>query len=435
MQRYAIVLIILLIPLLAFATVIPNLFGSHFGSTQILNNHERSWRLNYNLEEMYQDNLWANSAKNVYYYNSVHPTAIDSIVTYSYEEQTMTWNIQSATIFTYDATYEYVIEGDVYMINLNPPIRMLFMREYIDYNENNYLKDVTIQFLDSFTRTLADVSRLHLTYANNNVSSSITWYAEDLHAPQHLEKTTFAFDFRGRIIQEFMMTSADSSNWVNSEQTDRTYHQNDITTSAIFLNNVAHMWGLDAMTGGSMMFGMVSTEIIQTWLGDAWINSSSATYTYNASNKLIQVLNQEWDGTSAWVNLENNIYTYDANNNMDQYVNQEWTDPNWVNKSRMTYFWNNSTANDDPIVVAPGNLSMVASPNPFQSNLDMKVNAKSNQPVQIEVFNIKGQSVYQTKTMPNTEISINGKEFSSGIYFVKAKQGNQTITHKILKLK
>eukprot|EP00825_Cyclidium_porcatum_P016495 TRINITY_DN19501_c0_g1_i1.p3 TRINITY_DN19501_c0_g1~~TRINITY_DN19501_c0_g1_i1.p3 ORF type:complete len:137 (+),score=29.82 TRINITY_DN19501_c0_g1_i1:94-504(+) len=119
----------------------------------------------------------------------------------------------------------------------------------------------------------------------------------------------------------------------------------------------------------------------------------------------------------------------------DVYKRQVSTQSTWENSYRVTYTWEQTTANDDQTTPVVKGLSLSAYPNPFQSHVDIQVNTKSNQPIQIEVFNIKGQSVYHAKAMPNTQITMDGKSLSSGIYFVKAKQGNETSVRKVLKLK
>ncbi len=113
-----------------------------------------------------------------------------------------------------------------------------------------------------------------------------------------------------------------------------------------------------------------------------------------------------------------------------------WNDgtSSWISSNRETITWQSTTANDDNTIPAIQNLWLSAYPNPFSSNLNVQVNSKLTAPVSVQLFNLKGQLVYADKTEPNHSITIN-KTLSNGIYFLKARQGNDTCARKIIHIK
>ena len=83
-------------------------------------------------------------------------------------------------------------------------------------------------------------------------------------------------------------------------------------------------------------------------------------------------------------------------------------------------------------------------PNPFSVSTQINILCKnSNAPLLVQVFNLKGQlikTLFQGKPEGKNTLSWegndnNGKKVSSGIYFLKAQQGNKVQTRKILLLK
>ena len=60
-----------------------------------------------------------------------------------------------------------------------------------------------------------------------------------------------------------------------------------------------------------------TSELIQMFKGDLWLDSLRGTYTYDANNNMLSSLH-EYLGyrKGQWVNSERETYTYDANNNL-----------------------------------------------------------------------------------------------------------------------
>ena len=70
-------------------------------------------------------------------------------------------------------------------------------------------------------------------------------------------------------------------------------------------------------------------------------------------------------------------------------------------------------------------------PNPVQNQLTFLTHQDLSETVSVEIFTALGQSVFQAK-MPNDK-QLDVSNLSSGIYFVKVSDGNQSATKKIIK--
>jgi subtilisin family serine protease len=70
-------------------------------------------------------------------------------------------------------------------------------------------------------------------------------------------------------------------------------------------------------------------------------------------------------------------------------------------------------------------------PNPVQNNLKFLTHQDLSETAEIEIFNALGQSIFQAK-MPNDK-QLDVSNLSSGMYFIKISDGNQSATQKIIK--
>ena len=229
-------------------------------------------------------------------------------------------------------------------------------------------------------------------------------------------------------------TSPDSSSWVNDEQVTRTYDAADTSTGADFLYNLAHVLPLTMLNGnGGPSYGMVDEEINKIWDGVSWVNENRQTYDYTGNNTLMNIYNFNWEGTD-WVYNENQEYFYDDNNNVAELDENNWNGSDWTSNSRILYDWGTFTANEDNYVT-PQTLNLSVYPNPFAGNINLNVNSKSNAPIHVSVYNLKGELVKTTLSRSNTSTTLNSDTLPTGVYLVKANQGNSNATIKILKIK
>lgn len=125
-----------------------------------------------------------------------------------------------------------------------------------------------------------------------------------------------------------------------------------------------------------------------------------------------------------------NMYAADVTNLMHYVFNQLFNEP---------------IANDDDTMVPSADIIISrAYPNPFNSSVNLEIRqSKSNKPLNVSVYNIKGQKVKTIFSGVSKELTQNltwdgrddnGNQVSSSIYFIQAEQGSKTVSRKIIKL-
>ncbi len=132
----------------------------------------------------------------------------------------------------------------------------------------------------------------------------------------------------------------------------------DSPKSMIALNDSIYDWNWDTTKWGysdktiHIVYNAhqyVSTDIIQFWSSNAWVNGSQDSNTYDANNKLKYDLRQTWSGT-AWTNSHLTTYTYNTNNYMISDLTKSWNGTSWVNEGLYTQYYdshNNMTSSTD----------------------------------------------------------------------------------------
>ncbi len=98
------------------------------------------------------------------------------------------------------------------------------------------------------------------------------------------------------------------------------------------------------------------------------------------------------------------------------------------------------TTSIDQHLLTPQTFNMSIYPNPVktQANLSFTSTQKSNSPVTISIYNLKGQKISSftaSQTRDSSIIDFQSDKYACGIYFVKAEQGNQTQIKKIIVIK
>jgi hypothetical protein len=93
------------------------------------------------------------------------------------------------------------------------------------------------------------------------------------------------------------------------------------------------------------------------------------------------------------------------------------------------------TAGDDPLMSNSSPLQVSYGPNPFHDYVKMSFSDKA--PVSLAIFNQKGQvvkNVIATDTYTWDGLSNNGESCAKGIYYLKAKQGKNSVVRKIIRM-
>ena len=173
--------------------------------------------------------------------------------------------------------------------------------------------------------------------------------------------------------------------------------------------------------GGGLILNLVSKSDVSCIGGnDGFIKviASGGTpgYTYMISKNSRErhyVLNNKF------FNLRAGTYTVfakDANNNIAQIV----------------VVINDGLVNCKNTITSINNLSINPYPNPSNREFNISIQTDSDEDILVEVFDIFGKKVYQSKAEKFKTIRL-GAEFKPGSYFVRVIQGAKTVTKEIIK--
>jgi hypothetical protein len=85
----------------------------------------------------------------------------------------------------------------------------------------------------------------------------------------------------------------------------------------------------------------IYTMLGESWVSNAWLNSSLTTNTYDVSGYLTNSLDQTWDiPSTSWVNTFQTKYTNNPDGTVLQTIYQTWAGGGWLDYSRSTNTYN-----------------------------------------------------------------------------------------------
>jgi hypothetical protein len=105
----------------------------------------------------------------------------------------------------------------------------------------------------------------------------------------------------------------------------------------------------------------------------------------------------------------------------------------WFPSMTQTSIYNPVTNQDAVAGLNPSLLQVF--PNPFVQQFTLLWNGKTNQPVKVVIYNMRGEVVFSTCVSKQSVITLNDLKFPNGVYIIQATQGNQVQTKKIVKEK
>ncbi len=420
MKRQCIFFTLILIPLflIALPHTVPSTSNTRMSTKR---DGVRSWQLMMLYNQAMFGRLW-----NYYYYPPINTIYPDSVISYPFN----TWGPYYSTVFTYDANHEYVQEVICNYVIPGQSIEPKFQMSLI-YNDDHHLTDYTFRTFNTGMMQFLVTEEWHYFYSGQILTSYL--YITYNPNPNYY-KGTYQYDDLGRETDETTQWSSDSTNWHDDTAIHTTYHQSDTTTADMFADDLAH--------------GKTFSLIFHTPISNAKyleIRETSidiydyrlywhSIYSYDTQNRISLNNEEAWNlSEMSWDLHLSRIYYYDDSNNVQQVYNQNFTMPN-VDWSEY-YLWELSTDNEDPSVPTPSTLVITAYPNPFQQNVGLNISSKSNQPIKVDIFNLKGQLVYSATAQSNTNLIWNAEKASSGMYIIRAMQGTQTQTRKIIRVK
>ena len=144
---------------------------------------------------------------------------------------------------------------------------------------------------------------------------------------------TFTYD--GEELSEVVYQNWDGT-WVND--TKEVYNYNGDMTTVLYWDWNGSTWSSDELYTYTRN-GNTLELLMQYMQGGAWQNDEKQIMTLNFDEKITEILEQDWVGTS-WVNDELTNYNYDGSVFPTKTV-KEWNGSAWVDHLRFVYEYDN----------------------------------------------------------------------------------------------
>ena len=393
----------------------------------------RAYRIAQKTVAYYMDNSWSDSERTIYYYNSVRPTQVDSLKTFAYDTETMEWTEQMTAIISYKPGGTYVdnmLMGFSYMGMFFP----MFMTQAY-YDDQDRLIHYNMYAQPFGAKEWMPMNRMHIVYNSTTDYYVCSWDMPDEEGVPAYHRTNFEWDAQGRIITENEQASVDSVTWVNSYRSERIWHPHDTTTGGYFIEYISKYLPLMVTLEDDFAFPGMESQLTSYYWDNAWIPDNRDTYEYNATDKLISKL-YEYMNMGEWENSEFLEYNWDNNGNLWQITTSYWEQGvrTWVYDQRQTNTWDTYTSTSDPAAPAIAPLTLKVYPQPFKGDLKIVPTSKTATPVNLQIFNTRGQMVHSTFSAPNAIYDWHS-DLPSGIYFLKAESDGYQTFKKVISIK
>ncbi len=433
MKRTYLLVLIIFLPLLLSAGLVEQLRHMQLGMpTMELN---RGWRLHERLDEEYQS-AWVPMDKYVYYYQSSVSSKLDSVQVLGWDSDSGSYQISMTWQYEYTpsgqisaSTGYYVIPGMGYINVFNT---------LATYDPAQRLLHYYMNMLDMNTGLMLPFNRMHFIYSGNRLTTMFSWNS-GLDKQGTYDKNTFSYNGQGQTTELVGLTSNDSLNWVNSESQTISYHPNDTSNENTVIQYFSQWLPMALIADPWMIFGMPAQTLINDWIEGAWVPSARETFSWNNQNKMQSRLTEIYT-SGAWQPESEYTLSYDANNNVSQVV-EEYSDTGVLQPEyRYNYNWENYTSVEDALLPSANSLQLRCFPLPFSAEVNILADSKEAGEIALTIYNLKGQLIHQSSVLPGNTYKWNGLDTkggpcASGIYFLKAAQGNKTSSSRIVKLK
>ena len=188
------------------------------------------------------------------------------------------------------------------------------------------------------------------------------------------------------------------------------------------------------------------------------MNAGLETFTYDASNNRLSDLWELWSNVQ-WVNYDRYTYTYDAQGNLTSLWHDHWGFSSWAPEdlywntvdragNNYSYFGYNFMVTRKLWVVGDvseggglpaGFLLSQNYPNPFNLSTTIKFELPRASQVNLSVFDLLGREVSvlvnERSEAGVHEVTFDGSNLASGVYFYRLQAGTYVETRKLLLLK
>ncbi len=281
---------------------------------------------------------------------------------------------------------------------------------------------------------------------NGNVLEAVAMSVDDSGVMENDSRASFTYD--GDQLSEVVYQEWEDGTWEN--ETKEVYTYNGDITTVLYWDWNGNNWSSDELWTYTRT-GNTIELVMQYMQGGAWQNDEKQIITLNFDEKVTEILEQDWVGTS-WVNDELTNYNYEGNVFPTKTV-KEWEGSAWEDHLKFEYTYD---GNDNAVsglclgfggydwVSHDGDIEMVfgngeksneyngfsveveyvdlTSVNenaaakfmvyPIPAENEISIEAESFQ--KAEIYSVTGQ-----KMMESLQNNMNVSQLSSGLYIIK----------------
>ena len=165
---------------------------------------------------------------------------------------------------------------------------------------------------------------------NGNVIEAVAMSAYETGMMENEARASYTYD--GDLLSEVVYQDWDDGNWVNDER--EVYNYNGDVTTVLYWDWNGTNWTSDELYTYTRI-GNTIELLMQYMQGGAWQNDEKQIITLNFDERVTEILDQDWVGTS-WVNDELTTYNYEGSVFPTKTV-KEWDGSAWENHLKFEY--------------------------------------------------------------------------------------------------
>lgn len=387
--------------------------------------------------------IFQEQERSYFYYHADHSAALDSMVTFGYDPNSHAFYPQSRRIYHYSG--DGTLSQMEFFAKHYPDFDLWYETYNYSYNAQQNLSGVIGYYVMSSSS--APCLRLTASYYYTGVSGQLLLSQAVYHKyepPQGIRKLNLYYQNTPngyRLRDSYVYESGDSLNWEPYTAKTFYYMPSDASNGETYIeyhNQIAMLqlnnqyndnwsYAFDDPALLFMSFGeldRVQFYYPQTIGGDVyWQQGATYDYVYDSQGR---VLSTQFGGSSGQ-------FSYEWNQDNTLYRITRILS-NGLAAERYTYKWGACSPNNDENYTYPPQLILSVFPNPFQKNMTISLSgsAASKQLSSYEIYNLKGQKLYQYTGHTGNELrwsytDSNGGKIVPGIYLIKAydTQGRQ----------
>ncbi len=392
---------------------------------------------------------WKEIYKYVFQYNPIviHKPELAILERYNKMYDPETWTLFEDIRFTYGTNrlissftsvpvddYPYVEHGEITYDSENRVTDFNYSMGY----SNDYTIDITIDYLSEYEFEL----HLSKTYEEGSEERSVQMELDSQNRIKYFYAQSHqVIDGEFAVDREY--------------KTEYIYYPNDETDSRDYIRHLSENIYNIIFLDGERNCGKIK-EIIDYSLDDneIWLPYFKEEYIYSDSSQLIYKNKYYYDSgyhhivlntlndDDFWQENYRHIYEYDDNGNLIRDIWQSFiiAQNEFLNYKLKEYSYGNITEIEDASSPALPSISLSMYPQPFKDEINIFAESKTVDAIDIDIFNLRGQKLksfvgFSGKNCVWDGRDESGRALPASIYFLRAKQGDDSILRKIIKTK